>query len=254
MKKLIILFLLTGLWLGCSSSKPDLTSNFNARFEKGMEYLEKKKYLRAQEEFNYVAISGGHTELGDDALFYLGEAYFRNKEYILARAEYDRLVRRMSFSPFLEQARWRICQCYVNESPKYYHDQTSTEKALDKLQEFIEDFPTSEYREEAGKTMVELREKLGMKAYQTGILYIKLGAYDSAILAFEQVLQNYYDTDLVPQAHAGIIQSHCLVLNVAEAESYYAGVREIIKEAGLEDDVNSYLEKARKKLARKNRK
>ncbi len=240
--------------MGCSSSKPDMTSDFDTRFEKGMEYFEKKKYLRAQEEFNYVAISGGHTELGDDALFYLGESYFLNKEYILARAEYDRLVRRMSFSPFLEQARWRICQCYVKESPKYYHDQTSTEKALEKLQEFIEDFPNSKYREEAETTMVELREKLGTKAFETGILYIKLGAYDSAILAFEQVLQNYYDTNLVPKAHAEIIHSHCLALNIEEAETYYNEVKPIIAEAGLEDEVNSYLEKARRKLARKNRK
>ena len=213
---LVILFL-----VGCAGNKSREDTDIQARFERGMDFFEKGKYLRAQEEFNYVALSGSHTDVGDDALFYLGESYFLNKEYILARAEYDRLIRRMGFSPFVEQARWRICECYVNDSPNYFHDQSNTNKALEKLQEFIEDFPTSEYRDTAEETLVEMRNKLGEKAYETGILYIKLGAYDSAILAFEQVLETYYDTPYIADAHVGIIRSHCLALEIEKAQVYY---------------------------------
>ncbi len=236
--------------IGCSGNKSKEDTDIQARFEKGMKYFDKEKYLRAQEEFNYVSLSGSHTDYGDDASFYLAESYFYNKEYILARAEYDRLIRRMSFTPYLEQARWRICECYVKESPKYYHDQTSTDKALAKLQEFIDDFPQSDYGEEAENTLVELRYKLGKKAYETGILYIKLGAYDSAILAFEQVLEKYYDTPFVEMAHTEIIHSYCLALDIDKAEVYYDEVKATIQDDALQSDIAGYMEKARKKIAK----
>ena len=75
-----------------------MDEDLQVQFDRAMNYLEKKRYLRAQEEFNSVAIRGLHTDLGDDAQFYLGESYFLNKEYILAIPEYDRLIRRMGFS------------------------------------------------------------------------------------------------------------------------------------------------------------
>ena len=64
---------------------------------------------------------------------------------MLAVAEYDRLTRRMPFSQYVESARYRICQSYVTLSPKYFRDQTYSEKALEKLQEFIDDYPNSKH-------------------------------------------------------------------------------------------------------------
>jgi len=239
------------LIMACAGNKPKDEQDITTRFERGMKYLKKKKYLRAQEEFNYVVLSGSHTELGDDAQFYLGESYFRNKEYILAIAEYDRLIRRMSFSPFVEKARWRICEAYVAESPKYYHDQSYTEKALDKLQEFIEDYPNSEFRKEAEKEIAALRNKLAKKTYETGILYIKLRAYDSAIMAFEDLLTKYYDTDFAQKAHVGIIRCYSLDLNVEAAQKYYDENKDKISSPELRQKAQHYISEARKKLEKR---
>ncbi len=245
------MFVFVVLFLACAGNKPRDESDVTTRFERGMKYLKKKKYLRAQEEFNYVVLSGSHTELGDDAQFYLGESYFLNKEYILAIAEYDRLIRRMSFSPYVEKARWRICESYVAESPKYYHDQSYTEKALDKLQEFIEDYPDSEYRKEAEKDIAALRNKLAKKAYETGILYIKLRAYDSAIMAFEDLLTKYYDTDYAPKAHVGIIRCYSLDLNVEAAQKYYAENKDRINSPELRQKAQRYISEAGEKVGKR---
>ena len=128
-----------------------------------MKFLEKEKYLRAQDEFTSVLIRGSGTELGDDAQYYLGEAYFLNKEYILAISEYEKLTRKMAFSPFVEEARFKICEAYRIESPDFYHDQTYTEKALDRYQEFIDDFPGSPYKNEVLSSIRILRNKVGEK-------------------------------------------------------------------------------------------
>ena len=94
----------------CASLKPGDAGDIDLQYEKAMKLLDKKKYLRAQEEFNNLVIRGTHTDLGDDSQFYLAESYFLNKEYLLAIAEYDRLIRRMGFSPYVEKARWRVCE------------------------------------------------------------------------------------------------------------------------------------------------
>jgi len=217
----IYFLLFTLFFIGCAGKKPIEQLTLEERFKRGMEYIDKKKYYNAQQEFQIVVISGSHTDLGDDAQFYLAETYFKNKEYILAISEYERLTRKMKYSEYVEQARWRICQAYVKESPNYYHDQTNTDKALQKLQEFIDEYPNSEYSDDANNTILKLRNKLAEKVYHTGELYIKLHAFDSAVVAFEDMLIKYYDTDMAEKAHVGIIQAYSLMNDAESANEYY---------------------------------
>lgn len=225
MKKRYFIILFTSLIItSCSSTKPEEV-DLQIQFDRAMNYLEKKRYMRAQEEFNSVAIRGLHTDLGDDAQFYLGESYFLNKEYILAIAEYDRLIRRMGFSEYVQKARWRICQCYVEQSPKYYHEQSSTERALSKLQEFLDDYPNTEFHEEALTTITDMRNKLATKLYESGRLYVKMEEYASAIITYEDLLANYYDTELVDDAHLQIVKCHALAGEIEKAVDYLANNR-----------------------------
>ena len=239
MKKRYFIILFTSLIItSCSSTKP-VDEDLQVQFDRAMNYLEKKRYLRAQEEFNSVAIRGLHTDLGDDAQFYLGESYFLNKEYILAIPEYDRLIRRMGFSEYVLKARWRICQCYVEQSPKYYHEQSSTERALSKLQEFLDDYPNAEFHEEAITTITDMRNKLATKLYESGRLYIKMEEYESAILTYEDLLANYYDTELVDDAHLQIVKCYALSGEIEKAEDYLANNRKQF----LNDDLLAEAEK-----------
>ncbi len=209
------------IFTGCAGKKPQLNLPLQERFDRGLEYMEKGKYYNAQQEFQIVILSGSHTELGDDAQFHLAEAFFENKEYLLAISEYERLTRSMKYSEYVEKARWRICEAYVAESPKYYHDQASTDKALQKLQEFIDEYPNSEYNDDAKETIKNLRNKLALKLYNSGQLYLKLLVYDSAIITFEDLLARYYDTDYAEQAHIGIIRSHIFMKNYTDAQNHY---------------------------------
>ena len=225
MKKRYFIILFTFLIItSCSSTKPEEV-DLQKQFDRATNYLEKKRYMRSQEEFNSVAIRGLHTDLGDDAQFFLGESYFLNKEYILAIAEYDRLIRRMGFSEYVQKARWRICQCYVEQSPKYYHEQSSTERALSKLQEFLDDYPNTEFHEEALTTITNMRNKLATKLYESGRLYVKMEEYASAIITYEDLLANYYDTELVDDAHLQIVKCHALAGEIEKAVDYLANNR-----------------------------
>lgn len=221
MKQYLIILFTALIVSSCSSTKPG-AEEIQSQFDRAKQFLEKKRYLRAQEEFNNVAIRSLHTELGDDAQFYLAESYFLNEEYVLAIAEYDRLIRRMGFSEFVQKARWRVCQCYVEQSPKYFHEQSSTERALSKLQEFLDDYPNSEFNEEALNTISEMRNKLATKLYESGRLYIKMQEYESAIITYKDLLTKFYDTEIVDDARLQIIKCHTLTGDIEKAVDYLA--------------------------------
>ena len=230
MKRFIYaLIVLPVIWMGCAGNISD-DDNYDAQFKEALLLLEKEKYISAQDILNRLAIRASHTELGDDIQYYLAESFFFNDEFHLAIAEYNKLVRKMGFSPLVEDARWRICECYVSLSPRYYLDQISSEKAIDKLQEFIEDFPNSDHKEEVNDTVHNMRNKLAQKALETGILYLKLGAYDSAIITFEHMLGDYYDTEFVSEAHLGIMRSYSAMQKKDEAEKYYHSFKHIFSE------------------------
>ena len=111
------ILLYTGLLIsGCASNKMIAEIDYDAEFENGKTALNKKKYIRAQEKFNTVVVGASHTELGDDALFYLGESYYYAKDYLLAVAEYDRLTRRMPFSPYVETVSYTHLRAHETDS------------------------------------------------------------------------------------------------------------------------------------------
>ncbi|MFH1851740.1 MAG: outer membrane protein assembly factor BamD [Candidatus Neomarinimicrobiota bacterium] len=237
----------------CAGNKPVNTDlDAKANYDKGMEMLQKKRYLRAQEEFNQAVISGAHTEWGDDASFYLGEAYFLNKEYLLAISEYERLIRRMPFTEYLERARYRICECYIAESPDFFHDQTYTLRAIEEIQEFLDDFPISDFRAEALTANNKLREKLGQKSYETGILYLKMDEPKPAIVAFEDVINNYYDTRYFKLSHLEIVNSYCLIPDIAAAEQFIKDKEQIFTDDDLLSRANAAIKAARTKLEKTN--
>jgi len=229
------------LFIGCAGKKPMEQLSLEERFKRGHEYLDKEKYYNAQQEFQIIVLSGSHTDLGDDAQFYLAETYFKNKEYILAISEYERLTRKMKYSEYVEKARWRICEAYVKDSPNYYHDQTSTDKALQKLQEFIDEYPNSEFSDDAKDTIQKLRNKLAEKVYHSGELYIKLHAFDSAIIAFQDLLDRYYDTDVAEKAYVGIVQSYAKMNDAENANKYLNDNSDKIKSTESKQKVQNYL-------------
>ena len=195
----------------CGISNPfDDNIPYKTRFDDGLAFFEEEKYVKSSQQFNIIVERASHTDLGDDALFFLAESYFLNEDYDLALIEFEKLVSRMGFSPYIEKSRWRICETLMLLSPNFYHDQDSSLKAITQIQEFLDDFPNSEYSKDADKLINELRTRLAEKNMETGKLYIKLKAYDSAMTSYELVVNEYYDTKFFNDANMEIIR--CLVL------------------------------------------
>ncbi len=246
--RIVSVILISGLVVfagGCAGSKAsDVSLDGRSNYEKGMEALEKGKYLKSQEELNQAVISGAHTDWGDDASYYLAEAYFLNKEYLLAISEYERLIRRMPFSEYIEQARFRICECYIAESPWYFQDQTYTDKAIESIQEFLDDYPASEFKDAALEANKKLRTKLGQKSFETGVLYLKMDEPGPALVAFEEVITNYYDTEYFTRAYLESVHAYCMMPDIDKARDFLQMNQEILDSDDLTKQAEAYIQEA----------
>ncbi len=188
----------------CSSQKEALQATDIAKtYERGMEYLEKENYIKAEELFTFIIYNDPGGAYADDAQFYLAETYFERGEYLLAISEYDRLIRRMKNSTYVEHAFWRKTESYCELSPDYRLDRDMTDKALKYLYEFVEFYPTSKYTEDARVRILEMREKLAQKLLQSASLYDTLREYESAIFYYDSVIKDYQDTRLYAAARLG---------------------------------------------------
>ena len=85
-------------------------------------------------------------------------------------------------------------------------------------------------------------KKLAEKIDETALLYIKLHAYDSAIVAYEELLNQYYDTDFAEKAYVGIVRSYSLMKNYGEAKKYYDANKDKIVSANLKTKVLHYID------------
>lgn len=214
----LILICISIFLSSCGISNPfDDNIAYKTRFDDGLAFFEEEKYVKASQQFNIIVERASHTDLGDDALFFLAESYFLNKDYDLALVEFEKLVSRMGFSPYIEKSRWRICETLLLLSPNFYHDQDSSKKAISQIQEFLDDFPNSEYSKDADKLINELRTRLAEKNMETGKLYVKLKAYDSAIVSYKIVINEFYDTKFFNEANMEIIR--CLALQKKSDEA-----------------------------------
>jgi len=250
--KLLNLSIFFFLFFSCSGTKKENEITIKERFQSGLDNLEKEKYLQAQLDFNNVLIRGTGSDFGDDAQYYLGESYYRNEEYLNAITEFEKLTRRMGFSEYVEDARFKICEAYKIESPQYFHDQEYTLKALERYQEFMDDYPNSKFLDSILSSIAELRNKLALKLYQTGILYIKMEEYESAKIAFKDALNKYYDTKIIHKVNQGLVIAVAKNLEIDEAKKILSKNEILLKDNKLYEEASLSIIDSQRLIDKKN--
>jgi outer membrane protein assembly factor BamD len=218
MYKLTFIFLL--ILVGCSANKKSFMDELQIRYEKGEQLYNSGKYTRAKDELQYVVMNNPGSQMALDAQYLLGESHFQLKEYEDATFEYDRFARFSQSYEETEKARFRICECAINMSNSFQKDQSNTHVAIDRLQEFIEDYPSSTKVEVATAEILGLRYKLAKKEFESARLYLKLEEYDSALIYLNNVLTQYYDTEIVDEVRLTIVFLYLLENKVEVATTY----------------------------------
>jgi len=151
----------------------------------------------------YVASSAGTAQV-DQGIYLLGSCYLKTKDWVLAQAEFDRLLRDYPESDSAGSASYGIGEALVGQSRPRDFDQEFTAKAIEQWERYLAGYPGHWRNEEARRRMLEARTRLAFKLMDTGALYIKQKLPEPARVYFQKVVDEYGDTPAGPEAEFGV--------------------------------------------------
>ncbi|WP_026898852.1 outer membrane protein assembly factor BamD [Daejeonella oryzae] len=181
---------------GCKSNfeKIRASTDIAKKYQEAVILYNKKSYSKALILFDdLVQRYRGRTE-AEDLYYYYAYTNYNLKDYTTARYHFKTFSDTYPNSPKAEECRYMAAYCYYLESPIYSLDQENTIKAIESLQLFINLYPKSERVAEASKLIDNLRSKLETKSYANAKLFLDIGDYRSAVIAFRNSMRDFPDT------------------------------------------------------------
>jgi len=207
--KSLFLFLLSVIILvSCSGNKPEPNWTAKEYFQYAKVKYDEESYFDASNEFTVVLLRFPGSSVADSAQYYLAASHYQMDEFLIAAVEYEKLVNTMSQSSLVPDAQFQMAESYYRLSPRAALDQEYTQKAIRAYQGFIEDYPSNPLKEKAEKRILELRSKLALKEFKSAEIYRKMKEFRAALIYYDQVLDNYYDTEWADDAQYGKIRTY----------------------------------------------
>ncbi|WP_184550060.1 outer membrane protein assembly factor BamD [Mucilaginibacter sp. FT3.2] len=183
--------------LGSCKSKYEklkASNDYAKKYQEAIKYYNKQEYEKALGLFDVLVERYRGRSAAEDLFYYYAFTNYKLKDYTSARFHFKTFADTYPSSPRAEECRFFSAYCYYLDSPNFSLDQDNTLKAIETLQLFINLYPKSDRVTEASKLIQNLRDKLEQKAYENSKLYLTIGDFQSAVIAFNNVLRDYPDT------------------------------------------------------------
>ncbi len=161
-----------------------------------MEFYNEGDYYRASVLFEEVLPIIRGTEQAEKAQFYNAYAYYHQKQYILSAHYFKNFATIYARSENAMEATFMHAYSLYLQSPQFNLDQTPSYEAITAMQNFINRFPYSEYKDRATTIIDQLQVKLEKKAYELAKQYQKLRLYEAAVISFENFKKDFPDSRL----------------------------------------------------------
>jgi outer membrane protein assembly factor BamD len=197
------LFLSAGLLFlfGCGQKNLPETMPAEDLHDLARKELEDGDTQKAIELFQRVTYEFPGSEYVEDARLGLAEAYFQGEDYLLAANEFERFSNEFSLSHEAARALYRAAYSHEKISESFPLDQTETVKAVDLYEQVDRRFPHSAYADSAVVRSYFLKDRLARKAFENGYFYYKRKFYDSAIIYFETMIEEFGQSSWLAPAY-----------------------------------------------------
>lgn len=255
----------TALFFSCSEYQKVLKNeDVNAKYELAEKLYNEGEFKKANRLFAQIAPQYVGKPQGERIMYFLSDSYFKIGDYNFAGYQFERFLKSYPKSDKAAEAAFNGAKSYYMLSPRFSLDQTDTNKALDKLQNFINSYPDSEYLEEANAMARELTTKKERKAYEISKQYTRLGKsyildYSlSAVAAIDNFVSDHPGSVFREDAFYLKVQATTnLALNstvnrkkerLQDAKAAYNTLLKFYPETKYADDARDLVEKVDKEL------
>ncbi|MCB0443526.1 MAG: outer membrane protein assembly factor BamD, partial [Flavobacterium sp.] len=167
MNKLYFVFLLAVVLSSCSPYQKALKSeDIGMKYAAAEEKYNKEKYKKAIRLFEQIAQSYRGKPQAEKMFYMYAQSLYKTEQFYTAGYQFESFASGYPKSEKVEEAAFLGAYCYSKLSPRYSLDQIDTDKAIEKMQAFIDVYPDSQYITQANVVVKDLREKLEFKAFE----------------------------------------------------------------------------------------
>ena len=184
---------LVPLLSSCSKPKPVANTEKVCRekYEKASKLFHKGKDADAQEKLRDLTVGCSGYDFVEDAQYMLAESHYRTEQWIEAETEFGILVENYERTPRLEEARWKIARSAYEQSPTWDRDPGLTTSAIKRYRAYLADFPAAPHTDSARSDLAKLQDKLAMRRFKTGKLYMRMDEPLAATMYYNLLLREY---------------------------------------------------------------
>ena len=198
MKKYLVIVALLSIVLSCNNQYSTAMKSADKKLilETANQLYAQKKWSKAIALYDRLPNLVAGTEDAPEVVYKTAYANYYDKNYRLAGHQFKSFSVTFPQDERREDAAYMSAICYYEDSSEYNLDQTGTESAINALQDFLNNYPNSEKREDINKKIEELTYKLEFKHYEHAKQYFKIGDYRAAVTSFENLLEEFPSTKL----------------------------------------------------------
>ncbi len=197
-KYVLILSLLASV--ACSKFRRlERSEDWRLKYEAGQTYFAKKDYYHTSILFEQILpIVRGLPE-GEKVEFYLAYCQYYQKTYLLASNQFKVFYETYGRSQLAEEAYFMYAYSLYISSPDSNLDQRSSIEAMGAMQNFLNQFPGSQFTDKATDVVEACQQKLERKEFNNAQHYVKLGYYQAAVIAFNNFRKTFPDSKFLEE-------------------------------------------------------
>ena len=259
MKQIFLIAILAISFASCSEYQKVLASDSTAKkYAMADSLYTEGKYIKSVKLMEQIIPAYRGKPQGQKLMYLYANAYYNLEDYILSGYQFERFTISYPKSDSVEVAAYKSARSYYELSPSYSLDQKDTDKALDKLQGYINAYPESDNRVEANKMVQDLRFKLDKKAFETAQQYLNISDFKAAINAFDNFITDHPGSEFRKQAFYGrLVASYELAINslprlveerLTASAGYFNSFKKYYSDSELNEDAVKLKEDIDKRL------
>ena len=177
------------------------STDVNAKYNAAMEYFNNKKYQKAAQLFESMAVLTNGTARDDTVQYYWGLSNYRNRDYYTAESNFARFVENFPRSPFTAEADFYRLDCLYRATYRWELDQTPSRSCIAAISEYVREHPGDVHMDACYDMLKDLQERLDRKDFEAGRQYYVMEDYVAARVKLKNVLKanadNVYREDIL---------------------------------------------------------
>ena len=217
----VVTFLLAFL-SSCNQYQKFLNNDdMNVKYKAAEQYYMNGEYRRANRLLEQLLPSYRGKPQAERLVYFFADSYFQSKSYYLASYQFDNFIKSFPKSQKLEEASFLAAKSHYMMSPVYSLDQEETNKAIEKLQIFMNNFPKTKYIDECNQLINELQNKIEKKEFEVAKQYYTIYDYRAAIKSSDNFIGEFVGSKFREEAlYFKFLASYEIAINSIELKKF----------------------------------